>query len=196
MRTKPFAAVLAMFLAASVHGQSVTRPTPNMPGNSQARSSGATGAVEGASVDAIIAALYESVSHPDGVEPDWARMRRIFIPVGMLIPPKRQNEDMFTVLDVDGFRDRVRQGMATLKQKGETNAFFEKEVARRLDCFGNVCQAFSTYEARRAPTDEKPFAVGINSIQLLNDGQRWWVASIVWDTERPNNPIPEQYRAK
>ena len=196
MRTKPFAAVLAMFLAASVHGQSGTRPTPNMPGNSQARSSGATGAVEGASVDAIIAALYESVSHPDGVEPDWARMRRIFIPVGMLIPPKRQNEDMFTVLDVDGFRDRVRQGMATLKQKGETNAFFEKEVARRLDCFGNVCQAFSTYEARRAPTDEKPFAVGINSIQLLNDGQRWWVASIVWDTERPNNPIPEQYRAK
>jgi hypothetical protein len=66
---------------------------------------------------------------------------------------------------------------------------------RDLDCFGNVCQAFSTYEARRGPFDQKPFATGINSIQLLNDGLRWWVASIVWDTERPSNPIPPEYRA-
>jgi hypothetical protein len=114
----------------------------------------------------------------------------------MLIPPKRANQDMFTVLDVDGFRDRVREGMANLKKEGKTSAFFEKEVARKLDCFGNVCQAFSTYEARHAPTDEKPFISGINSIQILNDGQRWWVASIVWDTERPNNPIPAEYQKK
>jgi hypothetical protein len=86
--------------------------------------------------------------------------------------------------------------MANLKKEGKTSAFFEKEVARKLDCFGNVCQAFSTYEARHAPTDEKPFISGINSIQILNDGQRWWVASIVWDTERPNNPIPAEYQKK
>jgi len=67
-------------------------------------------------------------------------------------------------------------------------------LARHLDCFGNVCQAFSTYEGRRAPSDEKPFVSGINSIQVVNDGQRWWVASVVWDTERPNNPIPPEYR--
>ena len=162
----------------------------------QPRSSPPPASGDGASVDAIIAALYESVSHPDGVEPDWARMRRIFIPVGMLIPPKRANQDIFTVLDVDGFRDRVREGMASLKKEGKTSAFFEKEVARKLDCFGNVCQAFSTYEGRYAPGDEKPFVRGINSIQLLNDGQRWWVASIVWDTERPNNPIPAEYQKK
>jgi hypothetical protein len=167
-------------------------PTPLPAGNPQSRGTGD----DGASVDTILAALYESVSHPDGVEPNWAKMRGIFLPVGMLIPPKRPNQDMFTVLDVDGFRDRTREFMATAKQKGETTAFFEKEVARKLDCFGNVCQAFSTYEARRAPTDEKPFVRGINSIQLLNDGQRWWVASVVWDTERPNNPIPAEYAAK
>jgi hypothetical protein len=151
---------------------------------------------DGASADTAILALYESVSHPDGVEPDWARMRKLFLPVGMLIPPKQPRDDMFTVVDVDGFRDRVRKGMAAAKQKGESNAFYEKEVARRLDCFGNVCQAFSTYEGRRAPSDEKPFVSGINSIQLVNDGQRWWVASVVWDTERANNPIPPEYQKK
>ena len=151
---------------------------------------------DGASVDAILAALYDSVSHPDGAEPNWTKMRGIFLPVGMLIPPKRANQDMFTVLDVDGFRDRVREGAANLKKEGKTSAFFEKEVARKLDCFGNVCQAFSTYEGRHAPADEKPFVSGINSIQLVNDGQRWWVASVVWDTERPNNPIPAEYQKK
>ena len=123
-------------------------------------------------------------------------MRKIFLPVGMIVPPKRPNEDMFTVIDVDGFRGARAEGRGRREAEGRATAFFEKEVARRLDCFGNVCQAFSTYEARRAPSDQKPFASGINSIQLLNDGQRWWVASIVWDTERPNNPIPADYRAQ
>ncbi|MET0620378.1 MAG: hypothetical protein ABW056_08855 [Thermoanaerobaculia bacterium] len=151
---------------------------------------------DGSSVDAIIAALYECVSHGPEYEPNWTRMRDVFIPVGMIVPPRRATEEAFTVLDVDGFRERVQQALAAAKQKGEPTSFFEKEVARRLDCFGNVCQAFSTYEARHAPFDQKPFATGINSIQLLNDGQRWWVASIVWDTERSNNPIPADYRAQ
>jgi hypothetical protein len=190
LRTKLFAAALGILFATTARAQSVARP----PASSQATSTAA--AADTSSVDAILAALYASVSHPDGEEPDWARMRTIFLPVGMIVPPKRPRDDMFTVIDVDGFRDRVRKGAADAKAKGESTAFFEKEVARRLDCFGNVCQVFSTYEARRAPSDEKPFVSGINSIQLLNDGQRWWVASIVWDTERENNPIPPEYRKK
>ena len=184
---KPFVAASLALLFASMAAAQATQQQPRRP---------AAGDADGASPDAILAALYASVSHPDGAEPDWTRMRAIFLPVGMLIPPKRPKEDLFTVLDVDGFRDRVRKGAAAAKEKGESTAFFEKEVARRLDCFGNVCQAFSTYEARRAPSDEKPFVSGINSIQLVNDGQRWWVASVVWDTERPGNPIPDQYKPK
>lgn len=187
MRTKLFAGACGILFAVTASAQSgPTRPP--------ARSQMAPAPADTVSVDAILAALYASVSHADGEEPDWARMRKIFLPVGMLIPPKRPNEDMFTVIDVDGFRERVQKGAAAAKQKGESTAFFEKEVARHLDCFGNVCQAFSTYEGRRAPSDEKPFVSGINSIQVVNDGQRWWVASVVWDTERPNNPIPPEYR--
>jgi hypothetical protein len=142
------------------------------------------------SVDAIIAALYASVSHPSDREPDFDRMRAMFLPVGMLIPPKKPQEDLFTVLDVDGFQDRVVKSEAAIRAKGESAAFFEKEIARKTDCFGNVCQIFSTYESRRAPSDEKPFVRGINSIQLVRDGKRWWIASVIWDTERPDNPIP------
>jgi hypothetical protein len=172
---------LALLLAASLAAQG--KPAAAAPG-----------AADAASIDSILAALYGSVSHGPDAEPDWNRLRAITLPVGMFIPPKKPSEDIFTVLDVDAFQERVRKGAAAMKAKGESTAFNEREVSRHTDCFGNVCQIFSTYEARRAASDEKPFVRGINSIQLLKDGSRWWIASVVWDTEREGNPIPADFQ--
>jgi len=73
--------------------------------------------------------------------------------------------------------------------------FYEKAIVNRSESFGNVTQLFSSYASRHSPTD-KPFERGINSIQLLNDGTRWWVLSILWDTERADNPLPEKFAKK
>jgi hypothetical protein len=174
---------LALLLASSLPAQTAGR-----------KAAAPTGDADGASVDSILAALYESVSHGPEAEANWDRLRSIMLPVGMFIPPKKPSEDLFTVLDVDGFQDRVRKGAAASKAKGEPpSGFNEREVSRRTDCFGNVCQIFSTYEGRRAADDAAPFVRGINSIQLVRDGKRWWIASVVWDTERPDNPIPADY---
>jgi len=54
---------------------------------------------------------------------------------------------------------------------------------------------FSSYESRRSPA-AKPFQRGINSIQLLNNGKRWWVLSILWDEERAGNPLPADFVKK
>lgn len=175
------AACLALLLASSLAAQ--TRSAAAAPG-----------AADGASVDTILSALYASVSHGPDAEPDWDRLRAITLPVGMFIPPKKPTEDIFTVLDVDAFQERVRKGATAMKAKGESTSFYEREVSRHTDCFGNVCQIFSTYEGRKLATDEKPFVRGINSIQLVKDGKRWWIASVVWDTERPDNPIPADYQ--
>ena len=99
----------------------------------------APGAADGASVDTILSALYASVSHGPDAEPDWDRLRAITLPVGMFIPPKKPTEDIFTVLDVDAFQERVRKGAAAIKAKGDSTSFFEREVSRHTDCFGNVC---------------------------------------------------------
>ena len=97
------------------------------------------------------------------------------------------------MLDVDGFEERVRKSIAASKRRATRPPSSRPRSRASSDCFGNVCQVFSTYESRRAPSDEKPFMRGINSIQLVNDGKRWWVASVVWDTEKPDKPIPAQY---
>jgi hypothetical protein len=74
----------------------------------------------------------------------------------------------------------------------EKNAFYESEVARRMETFGNIAHVFSTYESRHAP-GEKPFARGINSMQLVKVGKSWKVMTILWDSEREGNPLPAKY---
>jgi hypothetical protein len=70
--------------------------------------------------------------------------------------------------------------------------FYESEVSRKVEQFGAIAHVFSTYESRHAP-EEKPFSRGINSIQLFNDGKRWWVVTIFWDSERDGLALPEKY---
>lgn len=174
------AVVSLLLLVGAASEQTAKRKEPAAP-------------ADAASVDAIVSALYASVSHGPDASPDFDRMRQIFLYVGMLIPPKAPGAADFRVMDVDQFEERVEKSMAEQNGKGQPAGFFEREIARRTDCFGNICQVFSTYEARHSPSDATPFVRGINSIQLLRDGKRWWIASVVWDQERPDNPIPGQY---
>ncbi len=73
------------------------------------------------------------------------------------------------------------------------NGFYEKEIHREVQVFGNIAQVFSTYECFHSKTDETPFMRGINSIQLLFDGQRWWIINIYWAQATAENPIPKAY---
>jgi hypothetical protein len=75
----------------------------------------------------------------------------------------------------------------------EKNGFYEKEVARRVEQFGRIAHVWSTYESHHDPNDAAPFMRGINSIQLFNDGSRWWILSIYWQHESPRHAIPEKY---
>lgn len=141
-----------------------------------------------ATMDAILAALYDVISGPAGKKRDWNRMRSLFLPEGrlMAVGPKKEGGFGYRVMDVDGY----------IKSSGnylETNGFFEREVARVVEQFGEIAHVFSTYEARNKAEDAKPFMRGINSIQLMNDGKRWWIVSVYWEAERPNNPLPEKY---
>jgi hypothetical protein len=62
-----------------------------------------------------------------------------------------------------------------------------------MEQYGSVVHVFSTYDSKKKLEDEKPFMRGINSIQLWNDGKRWWVVSVFWQAETVDNPIPGKY---
>jgi hypothetical protein len=140
------------------------------------------------SISAIIGAVYDVISGPAGKARDWNRFRSLFVPNARLIP-SRVRPDGGADAVVWSADDYATAAGPRLEQGG----FFEREISRSEEAFGNVVHVFSTYESRRSPNDEKPFARGINSIQLLKDGGRYWVVTIFWDSERPDNPIPAKY---
>jgi hypothetical protein len=143
-----------------------------------------------ASMDAILAALYDVISGPAGQARDWNRFRSLFAPGARLIPTGRTPEGnaRITVSDPEGY---ITRSSAALSQ-----GFFEKEISRQVDRFGAIAHVFSTYEARRKADDTQLLARGINSIQLFNDGTRWWIVSIYWQAERPDTQIPAEYLPK
>jgi hypothetical protein len=143
--------------------------------------------------DAIVAALYDSISGPAG-DRDWNRFRSLFIPQAQLIATFRKKDApkdaplSYKVMSVQDYVD----GAGTYFKE---HAFYEREISRQVETFGSITHIFSTYESRQAP-DAKPFERGINSIQLFNDGSRWWVVDVYWTGETPENPIPAQYLPK
>ena len=139
--------------------------------------------------DRIIAALYEVISGPAGQPRDWDRFRSLFAPGARLIPifpNERTGETVSTVLDPEGY---IKRAAPRLEKEG----FHEKEILRRTERFGNIMHAFSTYESRHSAEDATAFSRGINSIQLYSDGKRWWIITVLWQAESPENQLPAKY---
>jgi hypothetical protein len=139
------------------------------------------------SMDAILAAIYDVISGPAGGR-DWSRLRSLFLPQARFteVSTGPDGSKMVLTWSVDEF---VRDAGEVFSK----DPFYEKAIVNRPESFGNITQVFSSYESHRSLTD-KPFERGINSIQVLNDGTRWWVLSILWDTERAGNPLPAKLR--
>ena len=148
---------------------------------------------DNASVDLLIRALYEGVSHTPGAEPDWERLQPLFVPGARLMPPQHPGAPHWRSLSFDEFREASRQGIAARRQQGKPAGFFEREIGRETVAYGDFTVVLSAYEARFRADDPKPFLRGVNSIQAVRAGDRWAILSIVWDTEGPESPIPERF---
>lgn len=139
-------------------------------------------------LDSTIATLYEVISGDKGEERDWELFQYLFLPDAKLIPTgnNRQGVDGIRYLTVDDYINTSGKWLLE-------NGFFENELHRVTEQFGNIAHIFSTYESFKTSTDTIPFMRGINSIQLLHDGKRWWIVNIYWMGEDQENPIPAKY---
>jgi hypothetical protein len=140
------------------------------------------------SIDTIIETLYSVISGEKNEARNWELFQYLFHKDAKLIPSGNNRQG------VSGARYMTTQEyIATSGKWLLENGFFEKEIGRKTDQFGNIAQVFSSYESFRSAKDTKPFMRGINSIQLLYDGSRWWILNVFWQGETPEQPIPEKY---
>ena len=141
------------------------------------------------SLDGIVTALYSSVSGDAGVERDWNRFRSLFYPGARMIPTGPNAKTGKVGARIASPEDYIKANESFLEGQG----FHQQELSRHVDSYGTIAQVFSAYEARNKLGDAKPFLRGINSIQLLNDGSRWWVMTMGWAPETAANPLPEKF---
>lgn len=141
-----------------------------------------------ATLDGILAALYGTISGAAGAPRDWERLRSLFTHEGRMVVhgPNKSGDITTRVLTVSDYISRVTPVFAK-------EGFYESELARTTETFGQIAHVFSTYEARHAADEAQPFMRGVNSIQLVNDGQRWWIQSLVWQAESDKTPLPARY---
>lgn len=142
-------------------------------------------------LDGIIKAFYESISFSSGSQPNFRRFRTLFHPQGMLVPPKVDKMIPVNVMDIELYiknsvEDIVLTGM-------ERKGTIVREIARRTITFGNVTHIFSTFETKSKPDDLKSQQRGVYSIQIVKENSRWWIVSLVWETERQDMPLPKAY---
>ena len=139
-------------------------------------------------LDSTIKSLYTVISGKKGEPRNWKQFKYLFKPDAKLIPVGKNKQGKY--------KTRYMTPNDYIKSSGKwlvANGFSEKEIHRKSDTYGNITQVFSTYEAFINESYDVPFLRGINSIQLFNDGARWWIINMYWTHERKNNPIPKKY---
>ena len=145
-------------------------------------------------VDHLIASLYDAVSGPAG-QRDWDRFRSLFVPDGRIVSivpesvatkdrPARKDDAIFRTPDMF-----AQQNDSYFK----AHALFERSIANRGEEFGNLIEMWSTSEIRDAKDDAQPFSRGIDSFQIVHAHGRFWIASLLFDHERPGVTLPEKY---
>jgi hypothetical protein len=171
---------LPLVLSTPLRGQQPARPHVDVPTMAPRPEDVAT-------LDGILKAFYDVISGPAGQPRQWSRDRSLYIPHVQFVSLSTDSAGAIRagVMDHQTYVDLTND---MFLRRG----FFEQEIHRTTQRFGNVVHVFSTYEMR-VQADGPVIGRGINSVELFWDGRRWWISAAQWDDERPDNPIPAEY---
>ena len=123
--------------------------------------------------------MYAMISGPAGPR-DWSLQAQCFLPEARQVRTTvdEQGRPQKKSMSLD---DYARETSPLFAARG----FYEVEIARRMDVFGNIAHVWSHYEARFSEDDPSPAFSGVNSIQFFRDADRGWrIIHMIWDNAR------------
>jgi hypothetical protein len=125
-------------------------------------------------LDELMREFYEVISFEDGGAPDWARMANLFSPHARIT---RLTPEGVDYMDLGSFRGMAEE----LIELGAFTSFYEREIARRTDQYGDVLHVASAYETKISPSAIDPIESGVNSLQMIREAGSWKILSLCWD---------------
>ena len=144
-----------------------------------------------ASPEAIVLADYASISGGVGVARQWGRDHTLYDSHARFVSFST-NPKSGAIEKTSSNEQEFADGSDAMMVK---EGFTEHELAHVVHRYGNVATVLSSYEGKLS-SNGKVVTRGVNIYQLYFDGKRWWILSVVWDEERPENPIPPELLPK
>lgn len=139
-------------------------------------------------IESVIQAFYEVISGSAGTNREWDKVRALFCPGASLVPSSVVcGSSPPSAISLESCIQRLAGFLSQ-------HDFFETGFIHRMEVYGNIASVISTYEAFRAANGSEPGKRGMNFIQMLRDGNRWRITSMIWRDEDKDNSIPEKYR--
>ena len=127
-------------------------------------------------LDELMDGFYRVVSFEEGGSPDWDSMAHLFSRRARIT---RVTPEAIDYLDLEGFRSMAEE----MIEVGAFTSFFEREIARRVDRFGNIVHVASAYETRISPDAVDYIERGVNSLQLVHEDGSWKICRLCWDDQ-------------
>lgn len=145
-------------------------------------------APDDAAIKKAVDDAYAAISFKNSDTSKFNTIKDYFIPQAQLI---NYISDTAQILSISNFVKAFRNYVKTTN----IQAFQEQEMYGRTDQFGNIAQRISSYKTYINVLDIVKER-GVNSFQLIKTPQGWKVSGIIWDVEKTNLKIPDNYLEK
>ncbi|MGB7417790.1 MAG: DUF4440 domain-containing protein [Erythrobacter sp.] len=133
-------------------------------------------------IQQTIDTVYAAISGPAGAPRDWNAFRSAF----------SEDARLFTITPQGLQGGSIGEYISRSSDALVAFGFREEELINRIEVYGNLAQAWSSYKGHFVRDGEPGGVRGINSFQLQRqaDGS-WRVHSLLWQQETSEFPLPD-----
>jgi len=134
------------------------------------------------SIDGIVKEVLKIISGEKGKERDWDAFRNLFTSNAQISVLVHGKDGSATT------RSYTSDEFISLGKKYyENDGFLEYEIKKVVNEYNGIANVFQSYYAKELDVEEK----GVNSYQLVHDGKRWWIQTLLWTSNRNGVELPE-----
>ena len=143
------------------------------------------------SPEAIVTAIHRSISGPPTAHFDFDRFRSLFLANGHVGEAGRRSSEASGHIVYKPVSAWISDNQEARNKIG----LEERIIATRVSRFDNIASVFYTHDVRVNEGGRETYYRTTNVAQLVFDGTRWWVASLIWNVSPDPRRLPEGMEA-
>lgn len=129
-------------------------------------------------------ALHDSISGPIGPF-QWDRFRSLFLPTATI---GEAGSDTGEKPHIEF--QQVKDSIASVRDLRPTVSVHETVYRIRIERFGSIATAFYSHDSVTSENGKTDIR-RVNTCEMLYDGNRWWIAIVVWNVSPKKWDLPQ-----